>query len=157
MRSDSTYTRTLAARICAGVAEGNGLNTICRKLGIPRQRVQGWLARYQEFSQEYAAACEVRLCIMEDRLAELCEQAHQAALEEQTGRLRLDAIRLEIDTLKWQLAKLMPAKYGDKTRMELTGRDGENLLPTHTREEDLAYLTMLAAVQAKTPPPHQAS
>lgn len=37
------------------------------------------------------------------------------------GGTMLQAVKLEIDTLKWMLAKLMPKKYGDRAALALEG------------------------------------
>lgn len=36
----------------------------------------------------------------------------------------VERARLQVDARKWLLSKLRPDKYGDRTQMELTGKDG---------------------------------
>ncbi len=37
--------------------------------------------------------------------------------------------RLRIDARKWVVPKMLPKKYGDKVTNELTGANGERLMP----------------------------
>lgn len=151
-RVRGVYSRALAERICAMIAAGASLRRVGLELGIPRRTIQSWIDRYAAFKAAYVDACEQRLLGLEDRLLDLCDEATAAAGDAEGGRLRLDGLRLQIDTLKFMLSKLVPQRYGDRTQMEITGKDGAQLLPAHTREEDVAYLSMLAAVRSKTPP-----
>lgn len=144
------FTKELGRRICERIADGEGLIAVARELGIPRRTVSAWVKRYAGFAADYARACETRLCLMEERILELCETAQQAADSgAPDARVRIEAAKLEIDTLKWTLSRLLPARWGEKNKLELTGAGGEPLLPKHTAEEDRAYLAMLAKTQAK--------
>ena len=84
---------------------------------------------------------------MEERLLDLCEQAHEVAQDANSGHARVQAVKLEIDTLKWQLCKLMPARYGDKQTLEMMG----NCVPAVPRptEEQMQELAERIAAARK--------
>lgn len=121
--------------------------------GVTHRTVLDWAAAHERFGTQYARACEMRLAVLEDKVLTLCELGHEVARDEECGHTRLQAVKLEIDTLKWLLCKLVPKRFGDRTQMEITGKDGADLLPKHTAEQDAAFLAALAAAQAATPPP----
>lgn len=151
-----TYTKAKAEQICAAIAEGKGLATVAREMGLPRRTVQSWIDRYATFRAAYTAACEQRLLYLEDRLLELCKMVQeQVDIAPELAKARHDACKLEIDTLKWLLCKLVPKRYGDKTQMEVTGKDGAQLIPQRTKEEMAQFAAMVAAARAKTPNPHE--
>lgn len=137
--------KALAARLCAAVAKASSLTKACEKEKIAYDTARRWLER--EHKAMYAHACEERLNTLEEKFFELCERAHEVACDELTGRERLQAVKLEIDTWKWYLSKLKRAKFGEKQTVELTGKDGEKL---ETKAEfSPALLEELARMQAK--------
>ena len=144
------FTKELGKYICNRIAEGEGLVPVAREIGVPKRTVTGWVKKYTGFAADYARACETRLCLMEERILELCEEAREAGESgAPDARVRIEAAKLQIQTLQWTLARLLPARWGEKNKLEVTGAGGEPLLPKHTVEEDKAYLQMLAKTQAK--------
>lgn len=121
--------KALAERLCSEVASGVPLTKACAKEGVGIAAVFRWLNREERLREMYARACETRLMVLEERVLELCGLGHEAALDEYTAKDRLVAIKLEIDTLKWLLGKLMRCKYGEKQVVELTGRGSEKTEP----------------------------
>ena len=61
---------------------------------------------------------------------DLVEKGHEVAPRAEIGGTMLQAVKLEIDTLKWMLAKLMPKKYGDRAALALEGGE-KNVEVTH--------------------------
>lgn len=157
----SVYTPELARELCAAIAEGATLTSLCRERQLAYWPTSKFLRG--KHSALYKEAFETRLTVLEDRLLDLCAAAQDAARNcpanaaaAAAARAQIDACRLEIDTIKWQLAALLAKRYGTKQKVELTGKDGTPLLPEHTAEQDAAYLSMLAAVRKKLdsePPP----
>lgn len=148
------YTPALARELCAAIAEGATLASLCRARHLSYWPTSKYLRG--KHSELYKEAFESRLSILEDRLIDLCAAAQDAAAccpanaaAAAVARAQIDACRLEIDTIKWQLAALLSHRYGVKNKVEVTGKDGAPLLPAHTAEQDAAYLSMLAAVQKK--------
>lgn len=139
--------KALAVRLCDEVASGVPLTRACQAEGVRVDVVFKWLQRTDELRQVYARACETRLQVLEERVLELCHMGHEAALDEMTGRDRLTAIKLEIDTLKWMLGKLMRCKYGEKQVVELTGKDGEKL--EAKQPIDMEAVKQVALLQAQ--------
>lgn len=106
--------------ICARIADGESLRTICESEGMPKRRtVLDWLESDEAFRAKYARAREAQADVMDEKILETAE----AATPENAA-----AARVKIDAFKWRASKLKPKVYGDK--VALTG-DEEN--PIHTR------------------------
>ena len=119
----SRYSAALAERICDHIRCGDSLRKAAEKEGVPNPSVMRWVHENKAFSEQYARACEERLAALEDKLLDLVEKCHEVAPCAEIGGTMLQAVKLEIDTLKWMLAKLMPKRYGDRAALALEGGD----------------------------------
>lgn len=131
--SKSNRTEKIVSEICARLAEGETLRSICRRKGMPHwNTVYVWMAEDQDLAGRIARAREIGF----DAIAqEALEIANTPVIGEETeesddGRIKtkrgdmLGHRKLQIDTRLKLLAKWCPARYGDKTSMELTGANG---------------------------------
>ena len=72
-----------------------------------------------ERKKQYTRACEERADALFMKLSELINDPDYGVVTDEHGNKRIDngAVnkrKLEVDTIKWQIAKLAPKKYGDK-------------------------------------------
>lgn len=110
----TVFSDDLADDICAKLAEGKSLASICRENNMPSIRsVYGWLRVYPEFLQAYTRAREDQADTMADIMTDIADTATADTVQQ---------ARLRIDTRKWIASKLKPKKYGDK--LGLTDGDG---------------------------------
>ncbi len=130
------YSTDLADEICARIAEGESLRSICRCEGMPNIRsVMRWLGIHPEFSQQYARAREAQAESMFEEMLEIADDGSNDWMERtgkdgETGDKVVDhehvsRSKLRVDTRKWMLARMAPKKYGDATNIKLSG-DAEN-------------------------------
>jgi hypothetical protein len=57
MARPSNYSPEIAAEICAGIADGRSLRSVCRDAGMPdKATVCRWLAAHEEFQTQYVTA-----------------------------------------------------------------------------------------------------
>lgn len=116
MGRPSDYTDEVALEICAQIAEGKSLRSICKAEGLPSLRtVMRWLNEREAFQQQYARAREDQADSLADELIDIADRDD---LDPNDKRVRLDA-------RKWAASKLKPKKYGD--RLELDGAVQLNL------------------------------
>lgn len=108
-------------RVCERIKAGESMRRAAQEEGVPHSDVMAWVRDKPEFADHYARACEARLLTLEDKLLFLCEQGHNVAALPEGGYAMLQAVKLEIDTLKWTLSKLMPKKYGERQAVALEG------------------------------------
>ena len=128
------FNQATADLICQRLADGESLRSICRDEGMPSEAaVRAWaLDDVQGFSAQYARAREIGY----DRLAEeMLAIADTPVLgvkiktneKGETETVESDMIehrRLQVDSRKWMLSKMLPKKYGDKIETTVQGQDG---------------------------------
>jgi hypothetical protein len=134
-----SYTPQLGAEICARLAEGRSLRSVCRQDGMPNMAtVFRWLANDEEFAKTYAIAMGERADAIFEEMFEIADDARNDFLEEtqlvegvevpsgvyKFRKEHVQRSRLRIETRKWALARMNPKKYGDKMTAELTGPNG---------------------------------
>lgn len=145
----SRYTRARAERICAVLAGGASLRAAAAAEGVEPITVLNWCKAHPDFAIQYARARETGYQMWADRITELCAEAHEVAMDTECGQQRISAIRLHIDTLKWQLSKMLPKVYGERQAVEVSGPEGKDLFPQHTREAVAEFAALVANVRAK--------
>lgn len=108
------YDEALAAEICRRLADGELLCDICHPARMPsRDTVRRWQSENGAFRDRYAAA--------RDQQADaLAEEAIHIARDADTDSVTV--CRLQIDTIKWLVAKIAPRRYGDKVVPDATVR-----------------------------------
>ena len=104
------FSDTLAVEICQRLADGELLGDICRATRMPsRDTVRRWQNENGPFRDRYAIARDQQA----DALAEeAIHIARNAAAESVT------VCRLQIDTIKWLIAKISPKRYGEKVVLD---------------------------------------
>lgn len=122
MGQASTYTKEDGETICAALAEGHSLLSICEATGIAYETARRWEQDIPEHASNAARAREIGCHA-------LAEQALKIADTPQLGVIRTvkpdgaieerqeDMIahrRLQIDTRKWLISKWASKIYGEK-------------------------------------------
>jgi hypothetical protein len=111
----SEYSSQLRDQICDKVSEGVSWREI-ERAGLATQRqLSTWLRTIPEFHEHYARAREARaesiVALIEKELADLGDDPAFG---------QLNAARLRIDTLKWQVSCYYPRMYGTKVQVDAT-------------------------------------
>lgn len=124
-------TPELAAEICKRLAEGRlSLRKICLALGVSESGVRKWALEDAEgFGAQYAHARHLGYLVMADDVLETADTPVEGVttkwsplngLEETKGDM-FNHRRLQVDTRKWLLSKVLPKIYGDKIAVEHSG------------------------------------
>jgi hypothetical protein len=150
----SLYTEALADEICSRLATGETLLSICRDDHIPaRPTVTSWVLHDREgFSARYAHARELQREVWADEISDISDSAKNDWMErhakEDVGWIingeHVQRSKLRVDSRKWLLSKLDPKRYGDRTHVEATGKDGKDLIPE--KRDDLELARFFAGV-----------
>lgn len=112
----SNYTFELAQTICEKIADGDSLRSICNDENMPnRTTVLRWLEANPEFAAIHARAREAQADVMDDKIMSTAD----ACTPEDAN-----AARVKIEAYKWRAARLAPKRYGDTSKLALTGADG---------------------------------
>jgi hypothetical protein len=113
------YDQEAADRVCALLSEGKSLRYAAGEVGLTHTTILGWVDAQPAFSDQYTRARQVGYQLLSDELLEIADDKTEA----DTNRARL-----QVDTRKWMLSKMLPKTYGDKLTTEVTG----NLKHDHT-------------------------
>lgn len=130
----SAYTPELAAKICAALTEGESLRAICRSASFPPEStVRAWALDNAggTFSAQYSRARELGYSRLAEEILEIADtpkigrkiKKNDELIEETIGDM-IEHRRLQVDTRKWMLSKMLPKIYGDKLNLEGSGEGG---------------------------------
>jgi hypothetical protein len=126
MARPSIFDEAIFAEIMARIAEGESLRAIC---GSDVERypsestVRGWVIADEPsgVSARYAHARELQYEAWSDRIEQVASKCREGVIVTEGPKGTetkyvdmVDRSRLEVDSLKWLLAKLHPKKYGEK-------------------------------------------
>lgn len=149
-RNTRLYDRQAVSEyICEQIKLGRSLESICKEPGMPATGTFiEWVGNDDPkgVAADYARAREIGFALMAEEIIALADKTHEwveaQAVDEngpvfdEAGEpvikrvlLPLNAEmvahkRLQVDTRKWMLSKMLPKVYGDKTTTELTGANG---------------------------------
>ncbi len=125
------YTQELASEICSRLATGDSMRKVCQADDMPsRKSIFLWLAKFPEFSDQYAKAKEEAAEALAEEMFDIADDGQNDWMEqldrdgEVTGyKVNGETIqrsKLRVDVRKWYLSKIKPKKYGEKIQQELT-------------------------------------
>lgn len=149
----STYTDSIARKVCAGIAEGKSLKKVCADPRMPSfATVKGWLIkpRFEVFREMYYHSRRVAAELLMDEVIEIADQETAEDWIEtfdkngkpngwKPNHEAIQRSRLKIDTRKWLAAKLIPRIYGEKLEVEhgVTGDLAELLRESSNNDSGL--------------------
>lgn len=127
MRADVKYSAELGIEICTRLAQGESLSSICKSEGMPsKSAVVMWAANPEHpISEHYARAREVGYRLLADEIIEISDTPLMGVKTktgpngtEVTEGDMIEHRRLQIDSRKWMLSKMLPKIYGDKLEVK---------------------------------------
>ena len=102
-------------RILKAVSSGISLKKACKvEKGINRPTFYDWMNKDDALADKYARARKQGWACMADELVDIIHNT-----EPQSEHVQLT--KLEVDTKKWLLSKMLPKTYGDKQEVEHKG------------------------------------
>jgi hypothetical protein len=115
MARPSIYSEELAGKICERLASGESLRSICRDDDMPNiSSVFLWLTKWPAFSEQYARARQHQSEAYFEEMQEIATNATPALA---------NVAKLQVDVLKWQMAKMAPKRFGDHNKYVVSGPD----------------------------------
>jgi hypothetical protein len=122
----SIFTQEIADEICKRIATGESLIQICKDEHMPcRDTVHAWLLEEDKkaFSDQYTRARDAQAEYLFDEILELSDEApDQIVGDDKSDNARVQAKRLQVDSRKWYLSKVLPKKYGEKVDVTSGGK-----------------------------------
>lgn len=126
----SDYTQEIADKICAQLATGDSLRTVCKADEMPSVvTVFSWFRKYPEFLNQYARAKEESADALSDEILDIADDGSNDWMEVHKGGYTATLVdqeavqrsKLRVETRKWIASKLKPKKYGDKVDVTSAG------------------------------------
>lgn len=129
MYSEKQKTEILS-EIFERISNGESLRSVLRSdnmIALPT--FFEWIDANEEFANQYARATELRAEKIFEEILEISDTPVEGVVIEtddygKTKEKRGDMLghrRLQVDSRKWMLSKMMPKKYGDKLDLEHSG------------------------------------
>lgn len=90
-----------------------------KRLGLSTDMFYKWLNEDENNAKKYARAAEIRSEMIFEEMLDIADKQDKDVYIDADGKERTDhnvihRNKLQIDTRKWYLSKIMPKKYGDK-------------------------------------------
>ena len=134
------YDQDTANQVCEMLQGGKSLRASCVDLDLNPSTILLWAKSHPEFNEQYTRAREIGYGLLADEIVSIADtpligvetKIKQDGSRETTEGDMLGHRKLQIDTRKWMLSKMLPKVYGDK--LELSG-DANNPIHTVTRVE----------------------
>lgn len=125
------YSQELAAELCARIAEGKSLRSVCRDEDMPSTRTFfRWIKEIEAFRLQYARACEERTEAMAEEILDIVDDGRNdwMEVEKKNGEsmiiLDKEAVmrsKLRFEARQWLMSKMKPKRYGDKLDVTSAG------------------------------------
>jgi len=167
-------------RACEQLKLGRSLDSICKEPGMPHAAtIFDWIRDDPDgIGKDYARAREIGYNFLADEIIALSDKTHELVtvqmrdsagnlVFESDGTPRVQQVlqplsadliahkRVQIDTRKWMLSKMLPKVYGDKVTQEHTGAGGGPIAIAavdlrNLSDADLANMKLLMAKASGT-------
>lgn len=150
-RKCGKWSPAVGERICRAMEEGVSLTKAAKAEGVTEGTVRQWAREKPNFATRYALARERQPAAYHDDLDSAIEEAAIAALDPVNATARLTALRLRIDTRKWQLSKMLPKKYGEHSSVHVCAEPANeaNSAPAMASDEAERIVQAIAERQAR--------
>lgn len=126
----SKYSQELADRICAELALGFSLRTVCREKDMPSvATIFTWLRVHPEFLEQYTRAKIESADAMADDVLDIADDGTNDWMVKYNkdgdeywtlNGEHVQRSRLRIETRKWLMAKMKPKRYGERLDIDQT-------------------------------------
>ena len=126
----TVYDPEKVAVILKRMSAGESQDPVCKSVGIGPTTFREWvLDDVDGLSVKYARAKELQLQVWADEIKDLsdaCRLGVKTVTSAKDGTTVTEAdmverAKLQIDSRKWLLSKLVPKKYGDRQEVEHSG------------------------------------
>ncbi len=124
--SRSQFTPFLIQTILTEIANGGKLTDIAKRNGFTYDSWFHYMEHHPEVRQQYARARILQCEVMADEILTIADDASRDTIEGENGPMQnnewIARSRVRIDVRKWLLAKINPARWGEKIEMEHSGQ-----------------------------------
>jgi hypothetical protein len=131
---DAAERATKIAEVLDRLSDGELLSEIADDIGASRPTLFRWMHETPELADVYARARADGLLARGERLSKKAARQVERLPSGGIDSAAVAQLRLEVDTDKWLLARLLSTVFGDKVQTELSGSVGVTIQATPTDE-----------------------
>lgn len=121
----SIFTQELADELCAQLAEGRSLRSVCQADHMPsKATVFNWMRTHKGFLDQYTRAKQEAADALFDEIQDIADDGTNDWMEKldsegqpigwQLNGEHVQRSKLRIDARKWMASKMKPKVYGDR-------------------------------------------
>ena len=115
-------------KVCMRVEDGEPVRQILEDDDVFSRTVFYKLLEQKDKSERYTRAREIRADKIFEEILQIADKQNEDVIRTAEGDIInhnvINRNRLQIDARKWVLSKMLPNKYGDKTKIEHESPDG---------------------------------
>lgn len=118
MARPTIYSEELAEKICERIAEGESVRSIALDGEMPNaSTIHRWVIQDEQgFCKQYEEAKQIGLEVRAEELEKIAETMED-----------LQRAKLVVDTKKWNMSKIAPKRFGDKSTLVSEDEDGKQV------------------------------
>lgn len=129
MNDSSKYPPEVFDVILRRLSDGELLTAVCGEEGMPSKRVvYARMKANEDFAKRYTMSIEIRAETRVDTLNEINRRLSEGTIDPSSAKIWSD-------NLKWAAARENPKRFSDKLFQELSGPDGQALIPEKKMDE----------------------
>ena len=132
MARSSEYDFKKCIEICELVANGQNITKVLKSNNqYPTwSTFRRWKSNHSELRTLYVNA-------VQDKSEPLLQEMDDILTDLRNGKIEPSVANVLIQAIKWKMAKFYPKMFGDKTRHEVTGEDGGDIVVKIEMPEDM--------------------
>ena len=92
------------------ICEGTTITTACKRANVLRRSIYAWRTKFPEFEDQVVKAQLMGADAIADQMLEIADDDASPP----------QYVKNKLDTLRWLLSKLYPAKYGERMSLEVS-------------------------------------
>lgn len=121
----STYNEEIAKELCARLAQGNSLRTVCSDDDMPdKSTVFRWMQVHEGFRDQYVRAKGEGSDAIAEQMFDIADEEPPLREDGSIDPAFIAYAKHRTETRKWYLARIAPRRFGDKIEQTLVGADG---------------------------------
>jgi hypothetical protein len=132
MPTSINWTEELENSVLDDIEAGLSLRASAFKYSISASAIIRHIQASETFAKQYARAKEIQLETMAEEMLDIADDTSSDTRTIMRGEKEIEVqnaewinrCRLQVDTRKWLLSKLVPKKYGDRVEQFISGPDG---------------------------------
>lgn len=104
---------------------GVSVKSLCRKYELDTGSFWKFLSKHEDISHHYARNRPIQMSVMADELLDLTDEIIGKDTDGKYSPALVQHRRLQVDTRKWLLSKVLPKIYADKNKDDKTQEDAQ--------------------------------